>query len=494
MAGPNDLDLVSRLTDDERAVARFRLRCVNPNDGKYGKESEALIAYFGAEAEWRTCALVQAILLEARAEFGLADEHNIREVRQALDKIDPLNMALLEERVTKHDQLAVIEEIGRYISPETKALLHPGTTSYDILDTARAYLLRNAWKKVMRPKAIEVIKKLCASAEKYMDVIQVGRTHLQDTSPVTFGWVLAGYAARLADRVKKCGTAFGDLRGKISGIVGTGASVEIVVGKNTEDNTALDFEYTVLNKLGLEPDYTATQVVQKERLADVGHSMVTLMHVLGDFAEDMRKLYSSAIREVVSLDSAVRLGGSSADAAKDNPINWENIAGKVAVVESGMRVLYAMIQTDFQRDLRSSVQARYQPAGMIVETYESLCRASKALNQLSVRKYQMAQNLELLRKFPSEAMVAITRAHGWTHPTYGVGHDAVREYSKTAKREGMPLLDAALRDPPFAEFFTTLSEKEQRILRGELELYLGAAKEKARKNIEYARNLGGLPW
>lgn len=76
------------------------------------------------------------------------------------------------------------------------------------------------------------------------------------------------------------------------------------------------------------------------------------MGVLADFANDMRMLYSSEIQEVTSMDAAKRLGGSSADAGKNNPINWENIAGKFAVVESGMRVLYAMITTDFQRDLR----------------------------------------------------------------------------------------------------------------------------------------------
>ena len=61
----------------------------------------------------------------------------------------------------------------------------------------------------------------------------------------------------------------------------------------------------------------------------------------------------------------------SADPAKNNPINYENIAGTASVVESGMRILYEMIQTDLQRDLRGSKQARYQPQAMMTETYES---------------------------------------------------------------------------------------------------------------------------
>lgn len=76
------------------------------------------------------------------------------------------------------------------------------------------------------------------------------------------------------------------------------------------------------------------------------------MGVLANFANDMRILYSSEIQEVTSMDAAKRMGGSSADAGKNNPINWENIAGKFAIVESGMRILYEMMRTDMQRDLR----------------------------------------------------------------------------------------------------------------------------------------------
>src|SRR3989344_2198041 len=308
-----NLDLVSQLTPDEKAVAEFRLRSVCPDDGKYGKSTNKLRDYLSAEAEWKECARIQSFLLEIRASYGQAKPEQVREVTDAIDKIDPLNMSLLEEKVTKHDQLAVLEEIGRHVSPETKALLHPGTTSYDVLDTARAQLIKRAWREVMRPEVTNAVKGLCDLAENTVDVLQVGRTHLQDTSPVLFGGILASYAARLADRVSRCDLYFNDLRGKISGIVGTGASIDMVIG----DRKSLEFEKMVLEKLELTPDYTATQVTQKERFADVGHGIVSLMSVLGDFANDMRMLYSSSIQEVSDRESAARLGGSSADAGKN---------------------------------------------------------------------------------------------------------------------------------------------------------------------------------
>jgi len=486
-----NLDLVSRLTEEEKILKTHSLNCISPDDAKYEEASAPLKPYLSASAEWKACAYVQKVLLETRVEFGQAEQWHLDELNEALDKFNPLNAALIEkvspkEGGTKHDQLAVIEELGRHISPETKALLHPGTTSYDILDTARSYLFKESWNNIIRPEISNVLEKLCSLSEKSINVLQVGRTHLQNTSPVTFGGMIAGYAGRIANRIELCDDYFGDLRGKISGMVGTGAGTEMVIGKGK----SIDFEKSVLNKLDLRPDYTATQIVQKERLADVGHGLTTLMHVLGeDFANDIRMMYSSAIGEVTSRDNAERIGGSSADALKNNPINYENAKGKVAVVESGMRVLYELISSDFQRDLSGSVQARYQPQLMMVEIYESFSRINKALDQLSINEDVMTKNLEPVRNNPSEAMVAILRGEKWVHPVYGVGHDFVKEMGKRVKKEGRSLLDISLEDSEFKTLYEDLPENKREILNGKLENYLGSSDIRAKENIKYARSV-----
>lgn len=480
-------DLVSKLNEKERILRNYALNCISPDDAKYGKTSIKLANYLSAAAEWMGCAYVQKILLETRAEFGQANQKNVDEIVQALEKIDPLNMSLLEDQVTRHDQLAVIEEIGRFVSPETKALLHPGTTSYDILDTARAYLLKGAWNNVIKPEIVNSINILCKIAERSDGILQVGRTHLQDTSPITFGLTIASYAARLADRLFKTDRSISELRGKVSGIVGTGASIDMVIG----EGKSIEFEKAVLSKLELEPDYTATQIVQKERLADVGHSLTTLIHVLGDFTNDIRILYSSAINEVTSRDNAERLGGSSADATKNNPINYENIAGTPTIVESGMCILYSMISSDLQRDLRGSKQARYQPQIMMVETYESFVRLNKSLGELSINEDVIAKNLESVKNNPSEAMVAILRGEKWLHSQYGVGHDFVKEMGKKAKKQGKRLLDVSLEDYEFRSLYYSLPENRKDILNGKLENYLGSARERTQYNIAYAKGIIG---
>ena len=111
MANKSDLDLVSELSDSERAVGEFRLDSISPDDGKYGEAMDSLRDYITPRAEWFECARIQKILLETRMEFGQATQENVREAEEALKNISLLNMNLLEKKVTRHDQLAVIEEM-----------------------------------------------------------------------------------------------------------------------------------------------------------------------------------------------------------------------------------------------------------------------------------------------------------------------------------------------------------------------------------------------
>jgi adenylosuccinate lyase len=477
------LDLVGKLDEEEVVEWRHHLDCVSPNDAKYWKDTKVLKDQLSCAAEWMACAKVQRDFLEARVQMGKAEQWNLDEVDAALEKIDPLNMKLIEDNVTRHDQLAVIEEIGRYVSPETKALLHPGTTSYDILDTARAYLFRQAWYETIRPKVIETIEKLCKLAEDTIDVMQVGRTHLQSTSPVLFANSPARTAARLAESMQECDRYFGNLKGKLSGMVGTGAGPSMIC------SDAMTFEIAALAKLDLLPDYTATQITARESLLRVGQGLHVLTKTLGVFANNIRQLYSTAIGEVTSSDSEKTRALSSTDAFKNNPIHWENIRGKAVSVESGLVILRDMVNTDHERDLCNSVQGRYQPQNMMVETYEMFCRASKRLDVLALNMDRLEENLQYVRKKPAEAIVTILRGEGWVHSEYGTGHNFVKKMGIRTIQEKRPLLEVALEDAEFQTVYDSLPDEKQRILQGELELYLGSAARRAEINIAYAKEI-----
>ncbi len=480
----DELDLVSKLGKEEEQLQRFMLSCISPDDAKYGGKTAPLKPYLTAEAEWRMCCKIQEVLLQTRVEFGKAKQENLNQIRDALNVIDPLNIAMLED-LLHHDQLAVLAELGRFkfVSEETTALLHPGTTSYDVLDTARSYLFKEAWHKVIRPKIGAAIEKICDLAERSREYMQVGRTHLQNTSPVTFGLTLSRYATRLANRMERCDLYFDDLRGKVSGIVGTGGSIDMVIG----DGQSVLFEEAVLEKLGLKPDYSATQIVQKERLADVGNGLTTMMHVLADFANDIRRLYSSAIGEVTTRDNAQRLGGSSADATKNNPINWENIAGTEPLVEGGMRALYFLIQSDHERDLRGSKTSRYQPQAMMAEIYESFTRLDKLMTKLDINEDRMEDNLAPVRKKPTEALVAILRGEGWVHSQYGTGHEFIKQMGIKAVKEQTPFMKLVKEDGQFNDVYERLPHNKKAIIDGELEKYLGSTQYRIAENLGTAR-------
>ncbi|HLC66165.1 MAG TPA: hypothetical protein VJK52_00830, partial [Candidatus Nanoarchaeia archaeon] len=101
-------DLTTRLSPEEVALARFRLNCISPNDGKYAQKSSPVFPYLTAQAEWQTCAQVQQALLEVRSRFDskVVGRHLV-EMRLAVERFDPLNAALWEDKL-HHDQLAVL--------------------------------------------------------------------------------------------------------------------------------------------------------------------------------------------------------------------------------------------------------------------------------------------------------------------------------------------------------------------------------------------------
>lgn len=478
-----NLDFISKISKEQKIILKHKMQSISPDDWRYSQED--LKEYLTQFAELKAAAIVQRALLETRIEFGKAQISDLKEFDKALEKFDPRNVVLIEKNITKHDQLAVIEELWRYLPKEVKAKLHPWTTSYDIVDTARAYLLKKVFKEKLSPLLKETIKKLVNIAIENKDIIQVWRTHIQDTSPIIFWTLLSNTAKNLADRYNLTKQAFNNLKWKVSWIVWTWASIEMVIWKGKSE----EFEKKVLEKLDLKSDTTATQIVQKYNLADLGHNLVMIMHIIWGFANDMRLLYSTAISEVTSLDAKKRLWGSSADASKNNPINYENIAWKIAIVESGMRILYELCQTDLQRDLRGSIQARYQPQAMISQVYESLKRLNKELEQLSVITENIWKNLEKIRKNPSEALVAILRWESWTHSKYWVWHSFVKQMAKIAKENKKNLIEVCLEDQEFKQMFENLSQDKKDILNWMLEKYIWHSKKRLEDNCKYVLEL-----
>src|SRR4051795_2281268 len=217
------------------------------------------------------------------------------------------------ERVTDHDVAAFVDVLsdsagsgGRWI--------HYGLTSSDVLDTALALQIKRAGEIIL-PGARELVAALAERAREHVDTLCVGRTHGVHAEPTTFGVKLAGFAFEAARNVERLERAFEQAAGgALSGAGGTYAA------------TSPDFELRVLGRLGLGAERVSTQVVPRDRHAELLSAVSLAGAGLERFATEIRHLQRTEVREV---EEPFRAGqkGSSAMPHKRNPIVSERITG-----------------------------------------------------------------------------------------------------------------------------------------------------------------------
>lgn len=475
-------EIITGLDQLEKMFVESKYENFCPLDFKY--HPEELVPYLTAAAEVKYCARVHAALMDGLREFGKATNQNVLEMEQAIKKVSPANVYYLEANVTHHDQIALIDDIGQHVSEDTKHKMHPGTTSYDILDTARALMYRDAMEDVFIPQSVLFLKSVVDLADTYADRVQIGRTHDQWTSPVTFGFATINYAVRIADRIREIQRSVGRLEGKISGIVGTRASPGTIVGKDNASN----FEKYVLGKLGVKPCRAASQVTHKEKIVDLAHYIASLEGVLADLSNSFRHLQRSEVGEVTQADTKERLGGSSADPSKNNPIDFENVNGLWEDVIGGMYTMYHLQVSDHQRDLRGSVQYRFEPVHMTVSTYGSLKRLTRVLNKLMVIPEAMETHLIEANKYSiSEAFNATLKKY-----QFPGAHSTVKKLSKKAIKEGRKMLDVALEDTSIRELWDKEFTYEEKECLLDIRKYYGDAIKDTRELADELRQEFGL--
>jgi adenylosuccinate lyase len=483
-----------------------------PVDVKY--RHDELIPFLSFAAEARYCAKVHTALMRGLKKYEKATDQNVKEMEEAENKVSPALIYELEEKITRHDQQAVImalrgvrseqsedakkkisKELHDYfkglVSEDTAVKIHPGTTSFDILDTARSMMYKNAMTKVVIPEAKKLLITLVnlakdyagkppESKEKDIGRVQVGRTHGQHTSPTLFSYAIINYALRLEDRIKELERAIGELQGKVSGIVGTHASIGTIVGLEN----ALEFEkYVVEDLCGLKVCPVSHQTVWREKWSDLTHFLVTVDMPIADMANSMRQLQRSEIHEVGERMGEERRGGSSADPSKSNPINFENITGMFELVIASQVSMDHTGISEHQRDLRNSVVQRFEPVHVTCEVYESIKRANKVMNTLAVYPEDMDRNIKQAKKFgTAEALHAVLKAYQHPDP-----HEAVRKLTKKAMQEDRPLIEVALEEPSIKEYWDEING-EHKLAVTDFESYIGLAHEKTWREIKRILN------
>jgi adenylosuccinate lyase len=235
---------------------------------------------------------------------------DLEAIRAATFTVDAVNE---REKVTDHDLAAFVDVLSASAG-DAGRWIHFGLTSSDVLDTALALQLRAAGEPIVAG-ARELVVALANRAREFEGTLCVGRTHGIQAEPTTFGIKLAGFAFEAHRNAERLERAFAQAAvGGISGAVGTYAA------------TSPDFERRVMERLGLRAEDVSTQVVPRDRHAELLQAVALAGAGLERFATEIRHLQRTEVREV---EEPFRAGqkGSSAMPHKRNPIVSERICG-----------------------------------------------------------------------------------------------------------------------------------------------------------------------
>jgi adenylosuccinate lyase len=333
------------------------------------------------EHRYRTWLKVEIAAAEAMAEQGLIPAAAAAAIRERggfdVARIDAI------EAVTKHDIIAFTTAVAEHVGPEAR-WLHFGLTSSDVVDTALALQLRDACDLVLaRLDALRAAVRTRALEHRRTPII--GRTHGVHAEPTTFGLKLAIWYAEIGRDISRVQRARATVSvGKVSGAVGTYAHLEPGI------------ERAVCAKLGLEAAPVSSQVIQRDRHAELMSALAITGASLEKFALEIRGLQKTEIGEVEEpFDKGQK--GSSAMPHKRNPIGCEQIVGLARVLRGNLVAALENVALWHERDISHSSVERIIFPDTFIALDHMLRRFTRIAADMVVYPERMMRNLELSR-------------------------------------------------------------------------------------------------
>jgi adenylosuccinate lyase len=322
---------------------------------------------------------VELAALDGWAEVGAIPAVVVAAIRAAATAPSPERVAEIE-RVTDHDTAAFVDAVAEQLGPEGR-WFHYGLTSSDVVDTALSLQIREAGALVVDEleRALDAVVR---RAQEHRHTICIGRSHGIHAEPTTFGWKLAGWAFELdRDRSRLLRALDANRVGQLSGTVGTYAAVEP------------DVERVACERLGLEPDPVSTQVIARDRHAELLSTLALIATSLDRFATEIRHLARTEVREVEE-PFATGMKGSSAMPHKRNPKVAERISGLARVVRASATVGLENVALWHERDIsHSSAERVVIPDAFLALDY-MLDRLTWLVEALIVDSERMRANLD----------------------------------------------------------------------------------------------------
>jgi len=322
---------------------------------------------------------VELAALEGWVEVGAVPAVDVAKIQAQAVAPSPERVAEIE-RVTDHDTAAFVDAVAEQLGPEGR-WFHYGLTSSDVVDTALSLQIQDAGRLVLAgiDRALAAV---VTRAEEHRHTICIGRSHGVHAEPTTFGWKLAGWAFELDRARARVSRALETNRvGQLSGTVGTYAQVEP------------DVERIACERLGLEPDPLSTQVIARDRHAELLSTLALAATSLDRFATEIRHLARTEVREVEE-PFGKGMKGSSAMPHKRNPKVAERICGLARVVRANSLVGLENVPLWHERDIsQSSAERVVIPDSFLALDY-MLDRFTWIVEGLVVHPERMLRNLE----------------------------------------------------------------------------------------------------
>jgi adenylosuccinate lyase len=333
------------------------------------------------QRRYETWLEVELAAADAMADAGIVPADAARELRAKA----AFDIARIEEieQTTQHDVIAFTTAVAEKVGPAAR-WLHFGLTSSDVVDTAQALQMRQACDVIV--KGISgLLEAVRARAEEHRRTPMIGRTHGVHAEPMTLGLKLALWYAELQrdlDRVLRARDVISV--GKISGAVGTFAHLDPVI------------EADVCARLGLEPAPVSSQVIQRDRHAELMTALAITAASLEKFALEIRGLQKTEIGEVEEPFGKGQKG-SSAMPHKRNPVGCEQITGLARLVRANAMAALENIALWHERDIsHSSVERVILPDSFIALDH-MLRRFTRIVRGMVVYPERMLENLNRSR-------------------------------------------------------------------------------------------------
>jgi len=437
---------------------------VSPIDyGRYGHSE--MVSIFEEERRHELWLAIEAAVAEVQAEMNLIPKEAAEDIKKtATPDIVTLERTMEIERNTKHDIVALFEAIAEKCKGPGARWVHFGLTSNDIKDTALGLQLKAAFDVII-PQMDTLCESLLKRAQETQDLIAIGRSHGQHAVPITYGIRFSVWLDEMCRHKKRLRAAKASaVVGKIAGATGSHAAL---------GPKGIELQKHVLEKLELNEPVATTQIIQRDRLAEVICTLANLASSIDKIATDLRSLQRTEIGETSEPFVRDKQVGSSAMPHKRNPVTCEKLSGLARVVRSLVPPALENVVSWEERDISHSSTERFIIPQAFILTDYLVRELSRVIAGLEIHSEAVENNLKLSNEAVlSEYLVTLLTQSGLERPK---AHEKLRALSSQARESERGLLETIQNEPELSgafdastvsldEYYNNIREVSRRIV------------------------------